>query len=110
MRYLFENYVLDPDRRELLHGSIGVAVEPQVFDLLLYLIRNRDRVVSRENVFASVWRGRIVSESALSTRINAARTAIGDNGDSQRLIRTLPRRGLRFVGTVLEEQNSAAPD
>ena len=108
MRYLFENYVLDPDRRELLHGRIGVPVEPQVFDLLLYLIRNRDRVVSREDVFASVWRGRIVSESALSTRINAARTAIGDNGESQRLIRTLPRKGLRFVGSVLEEQNAVA--
>ena len=108
MRYLFENYVLDPDRRELTHGRIGVPVEPQVFDLLLYLIRNRDRVVSREDVFASVWRGRIVSESALSTRINAARTAIGDNGESQRLIRTLPRKGLRFVGSVLEEQNAVA--
>jgi TolB-like protein len=106
VRYLFEDYVLDPDRRELLYGKSPVSVEPQVFDLLLYLIRNRERVVSREDVFASVWRGRIVSESALSTRINAARAAVGDNGEAQRLIRTLPRKGLRFVGAVLEEQGT----
>lgn len=108
VRFLFEDYVLDPDRRELLRGHTTVSLEPQVFDLLLYLIRNRERVVSREEVFASVWRGRVVSDSALSTRINAARAAVGDSGEAQRLIKTLPRKGLRFVGTVAEEHAVAA--
>jgi TolB-like protein/tetratricopeptide (TPR) repeat protein len=103
VRFLFENYVLDPDRRELLRGKTPVSIEPQAFDLLLYLIRNRERVVSRDEVFASVWRGRVVSESALSTRINAVRAAVGDNGEAQRLIKTLPRKGLRFVGAVVED-------
>jgi TolB-like protein len=103
VRYLFEDYAIDPNRRELLRGSSPVSVEPQVFDLLLYLIRNRDRVVSRDDLLADVWRGRIVSESALSTRINAVRAALGDSGVTQRLIKTVPRKGLRFVGTVLED-------
>jgi TolB-like protein len=106
VRYLFENYALDADRRELFRGATPVSVEPQVFDLLLYLIRNRERVVSRDDLLASVWQGRIVSESALSTRINATRCVIGDDGESQRLIKTLPRRGLRFVGAVREEQGN----
>ena len=107
VRYLFEDYTLDIDRRELLRGTGPVAVEPQVFDLLLYLIRNRERVVSRDDLLASVWRGRIVSDSALSTRINAARSVLGDNGEEQRLIKTLPRKGVRFVGAVREEAGIA---
>lgn len=103
MRYLFEDYAFDADRRELLRGKTPVSVEPQVFDLLLYLLRNREQVVSKDDILATVWRGRIVSESALSTRINAARSVLGDNGDEQRLIKTLPRRGLRFVGAVRED-------
>jgi TolB-like protein len=103
LRYLFEGYALDPDCRELLRGTAPVAVEPQVFDLLLYLIQNRERVVSKDDLLASVWHGRIVSESALSTRINAARAALGDTGAAQRLVRTLPRKGLRFVAPVLED-------
>ena len=106
MLYSFENYVFDSDRRELRRGTDFIAVQPQVFDLLEYLIRNRDRVVTRDDLMADIWGGRIVSESALSTRINAARTAIGDNGDEQRLIRTLPRKGVRFVGVVREECKS----
>jgi TolB-like protein/Tfp pilus assembly protein PilF len=105
--YLFENYALDADRRELRRGTSLVPVQPQVFDLLEYLIRNRERVVSKDDLIAAVWGGRIVSESALSTRINAARTAIGDCGEQQRLIRTLPRKGVRFVGTLQEEQRTA---
>ena len=84
-----------------------IPVEPQVFDLLEYLIGNRERVVTRDDLIESIWGGRIVSESALSTRINAARTAIGDSGAEQRLIKTLPRKGLRFVGSVREEQQGA---
>jgi TolB-like protein len=101
--YSFEDYVLDSDRRELRLGTDLVSVEPQVFDLLEYVIRNRQRVASKDDLLAAVWSGRIVSESVLTTRINAARCAIGDNGKDQRFIRTLPRKGIRFVGEVREE-------
>ena len=106
MRYLFDDFALDTGRRELGRGGVVVAVEPQVFDLLVYLIQNRTRVVSKDDLLASVWGGRIVSESALFSRINAARSAVGDNGEDQRLIKTLPRQGVRFVGTVREEEPS----
>ena len=85
-----------------------IAAEPQVFDLLEYLIRHRERVVSKDDLLAAIWHGRIVSESALTTRINSARAAIGDSGDSQRLIKTLRGKGFRFVGMVREEERSAA--
>ena len=80
-----------------------LAIEPQVFDLLVYLIQNRERVVSKDELLASIWGGRIVSESTLSTRITAARSAIGDSGDEQRLIKTLSRKGVRFIGAVREQ-------
>jgi DNA-binding winged helix-turn-helix (wHTH) protein len=105
--YTFEGYALDPDRRELRRGNSLVSVQPQVFDLLEFLIRNRDRVVSKDDILDAVWGGRIVSESALTTRINAARAALGDNGEDQRLIRTLRGKGIRFVGAVREEQRPA---
>lgn len=103
VRYLFEDYTLNTDRRELRRGSDLVSIEPQVFDLLAYLIQNRERVVSKDDLFATIWEGRIVSELALTTRINAARSAIGDSGEKQRLIKTLLRKGVRFVGEVREE-------
>src|SRR5215469_1488277 len=108
MIYVFENYSLDPERRELRRGAEVVAVEPQVFDLLHYLITARERVVTKDDVFAAVWNGRIVSESALTSRLTAVRQAVGDSGEEQRLIRTFPRRGLRFVGKVREEPGSDA--
>ena len=80
-----------------------VPVAPQVFDLIAYLLRNRDRVVSKNDLLTDIWGGRAVSDSALTTRINAARHAIGDTGEKQQFIRTLPRKGLRFVGEVEEE-------
>jgi DNA-binding winged helix-turn-helix (wHTH) protein/pimeloyl-ACP methyl ester carboxylesterase len=102
VQFRFENHLLDVDRRELRRGAELIDVEPQVFDLLLYLVQNRDRVVSKDDLIAGVWGGRIVSDSTLTSRINAARRALGDNGEEQRLIRTVVRRGIRFVGTVNE--------
>jgi DNA-binding winged helix-turn-helix (wHTH) protein len=106
--FVFDNYVLDTGRRELRRGHTVVSVQPQVFDLLEYLIRNRGHVISRDDLLDDIWGGRIVSESTLATRINAARSAISDDGESQRLIRTLPRKGIRFVGEVREEEEEQA--
>jgi pimeloyl-ACP methyl ester carboxylesterase/DNA-binding winged helix-turn-helix (wHTH) protein len=98
--FSFENFALDCERRELrAHGAI-VPVEPQVFDLLVYLIENRDRVVSKDDLIAAVWGGRIVSDSTLDSRINAVRKALGDSGGRQRFVRTIARKGHRFVGEV----------
>ena len=102
MIYAFDEYLLDADRRELRRGAALIAAEPQTFDLLLYLIQNRERVVSKDDLMAAVWSGRIVSESTLSSQINAVRRAIGDDGERQILVRTLPRKGFRFVGEVEE--------
>jgi TolB-like protein/Tfp pilus assembly protein PilF len=107
VRFCFAEYTLDPDRRELRRGSELIALEPQVFDLLVYLLRNNDRVVSKDDLIASVWGGRIVSESTLTSRINAARKAVGDSGKNQTLIRTIPRKGIRFVGAVTSRPNDA---
>jgi adenylate cyclase len=107
LRYLFEDYAFDTDRRELHRGADVVSVAPQVFDLLDYLIRNRERVVSKDDLINAVWNGRSVSDAALTTRLNVARSAIGDSGEEQRLIRTLPRKGFRFVGRVRETQEDA---
>ena len=102
MLYYFADFSLDPSRRELSRNGRQIAVEPLVFDLLHFLIQRRDHVVSKDELIAGVWNGRIVSESTLTSRINAARQAIGDDGQRQSLIKTLPRRGLRFVGDTRE--------
>lgn len=109
MRYRFDDCVLDTGRRELSRGADVVAVEPQIFDLIACLIENRERVLSKEDLRHAVWQGRLVSESTLNAAINAARTAIGDNGDEQRLIRTFPRRGFRFMAAVQDEQAGIMP-
>jgi DNA-binding winged helix-turn-helix (wHTH) protein len=93
--YVFEDFTLDIDRRELRREGALTAVEPQVFDLLAHLICNRDRVISKDDLLAAVWKGRIVSEATLDSRINAARRAIRDTGEQQRLIKTVPRKGVR---------------
>ena len=105
MIYNFEDYSLDTDRHELCRGPERIAVEPQVFDLLHYLVRNRGRVVSKDDMIADVWKGRIVSKFTLSSRITAVRHAIGDRAEEQRLIRTIARKGIRFVGQVTEQKN-----
>jgi TolB-like protein len=103
MLYRFETFEFDTQRRELTKAGKPIAVEPQVFDLLEYLVRNRERVVSKDDIIASVWNGRVVSESTLTSRINSARNAVGDDGGTQRLIKTMRRRGVRFVGAVTEQ-------
>ena len=110
LRYFFEDYAFDTDRRELHRGADVVSITPQVFDLLDYLIRNRERVVSKDDLIKAIWNGRIVSDAALTTRLNAARGAIGDSGEEQRLIKTLPRKGFRFVGQVREAREVAGPN
>ena len=102
MAYVFADCELDCERRELRRDGTAVHLEPQVFDVLAQLVRNRNRVVSKDELLQAVWNGRIVSEDALTSRIGAARRAIGDTGEDQRLIRTVQRRGFRFVGDVRE--------
>nr|WP_249167922.1 tetratricopeptide repeat protein [Bradyrhizobium elkanii] len=102
LRYLFEDFVLDADKRELHRGHDAVSLAPQAFDLLVYLIRNRERVASKDEVISAIWGRGVVSDAALATRLNSARVAIGDSGDEQRLIKTLQRKGFRFVGEVRE--------
>lgn len=102
MLLAFGDYRLDVRRRELRRGGVVIELEPKVFDLLVFLVQHRDRVVSKDDLIRAVWNGRIVSESAVTTRINAARRAIGDDGTAQRLIRTFTRKGVRFMGDVIE--------
>ena len=104
--FQFEGYTIDPARRELRLADEVIHVEPQVFDLLVYLVENRDRVVSKDELFGAVWQGRIVSEATLSSRINAARRAIGDSGERQAYIRTIPRRGFLFAGHLVRAENT----
>jgi TolB-like protein/DNA-binding winged helix-turn-helix (wHTH) protein/Tfp pilus assembly protein PilF len=102
VQFNFEDCVLDPERRELSRGAKPVAISPKVFDLLLHLVRHRERVVSKDELLAAVWSGRIVSESTVTSHLNAVRKAIGDSGEEQRLVRTIARKGFRFVGEVRE--------
>jgi TolB-like protein len=100
MIFNFGDCRLDVERRELRHRGAALHVEPQVFDLLVYLLNNRDRVVTKDDLIGSVWGDRIISDSTLTSRINAARRAIGDTGKSQKLIRTIARKGFRFIEAV----------
>jgi TolB-like protein/tetratricopeptide (TPR) repeat protein len=100
VQFVFANHVLDTEVHELRRGSGPLAIEPQVFNVLVYLLQNRDRVVSKDELIASVWGDRVVSDANLTSRINAARKAVGDNGGDQKLIRTIARKGFRFVGVV----------
>jgi DNA-binding winged helix-turn-helix (wHTH) protein len=102
--YRFDDCVLDTERRELRRADALRAVEPQVFDLLEYLMRHRERVVGRDELLKAIWRGHEVSDAVLSTRINAARAAIGDSGRDQNVIRTFLRKGFRFVRPVRERK------
>jgi TolB-like protein/DNA-binding winged helix-turn-helix (wHTH) protein len=107
MQYRFADFELDLSQQELRRLGESVHIEPQVFDVIVHLVRNHDRIVSKDELIETVWNGRIISEAALSSRINGARRALGDNGTDQHLIRTLHKRGFRFVGEV---QAVSAPE
>jgi TolB-like protein/Tfp pilus assembly protein PilF len=109
VQFRFADHTLDTDRRELHRGSEPLAVEPQVLDLLIYLVQNRGRVVSKDDLIDSVWGGRIVSDTTLTSRVYAARKAVGDSGRNQMLIRTVTRKGLRFVGEVCTQSSRDEP-
>lgn len=100
MRYSFSNCLLDTDRHLIFRDEVPVDTEPQVFDLIHLLVRNAGALVTRDQIVEEVWKGRIVSESAISARINAARKAVGDNGKEQAVIKTVTRRGLQLVAAV----------
>ena len=100
MEIRFADFEIDIGQQELRRAGAAIPIEPQVFDLLIHLVRHRDRIVSKDELFETIWQGRIVSEAALSSRINAARRAIGDNGNDQIFIKTLHKRGFRFIGEV----------
>jgi TolB-like protein/Flp pilus assembly protein TadD len=100
--YRFSGLTLDTSSFELKRGDEDIALEPQVFSLLLYLLENRDRIVSKDDLIAAVWDGRIVSDAALNSRINAVRRAVGDDGKAQAIVKTFPRRGFRFVADVVQ--------
>ena len=104
MIFHFDQYTLDTDRLELRCGTDPIDLEPQVFSVLSYLAENRDHVVSKDDLIEAVWDGRVISDSTLNSRINSARRAVGDDGKSQSVIRTFPRRGFRFVADVVEDE------
>lgn len=108
MKFRFGTYLLDTGSSELLQAGMPIPVEPQVFDLLAILIERRDRVVSKDELVAKVWNGRIVSDATITSRINLARQAVGDTGRDQAVIRTFPKRGFRFVADVEPEEPSKA--
>jgi TolB-like protein len=110
VQFIFSDCVLDPDRRELTRNARPVSIGPKVFDVLLYLVRNRERVVSKDDLLDAVWAGRIVSESTMNSHINAVRQAIGDSGSEQRLIKTVARKGFRCIAEVAETPPPSSSD
>lgn len=100
MKFEFSGFTVDTERRELSDGSELISMQPQAFALLVFLIENADRVVSKDEIFDTVWQGRIVGDGTLNARINAIRSAVGDDGTRQQVIKTLPRQGFRFVACL----------
>ena len=116
MIYTFDEFSLDLERLELRHGETAIKIEPQVFDLLKLLVTSNGRMVPRDEIFSAIWGDRIVSDTALSSRIKDARKALGDDGKTQKYIKTVQRRGLQFgvsvteVGTESLNPSDALPD
>jgi TolB-like protein/Flp pilus assembly protein TadD len=110
MRYRFAEFELDTERLEFKAAGELRALEPQVFDVLRHLVENAERLVGRDELIEAVWDGRIVSDATVSARINAVRRAVGDSGERQALIKTMPRRGFRFVAPVVSGDEAPALD
>ena len=110
MKYFFREFSLDPERFELCRGGVPVKAEPQIIELLTLLVKNNERLLSKDEINEQIWRGRVVSDSALSSRIKALRQLLGDSGKTQEIIQTVHRKGFRFVAEVTAEQNSNSPD
>ena len=108
MIYRFGKITLDTESYELAQDGEASPIEPQVFSLLQFLIENRGRVLSKDEIIEQVWDGRIVSDAALNSAINAARRGVGDNGKDQSVIKTFPRRGFRFVAHVTDDGDGVA--
>jgi DNA-binding winged helix-turn-helix (wHTH) protein len=102
MVWCFGAFRIDPGRFELTAGESPVRIEPQVLALLIHLVRNRDRMVSKDEIVAAVWNGGIASDASITSRIRSARQAVGDDGDRQDIIRTIHGRGYRFVAEVTQ--------
>ncbi|MEJ2129511.1 MAG: winged helix-turn-helix domain-containing protein, partial [Woeseiaceae bacterium] len=109
MIYAFGSMELDLAKVELRDNGEPRSIEPQVFALIAYLAEHRDRMVSRDELFEKLWEGRVVSDSALASRIKSARRALGDDGRTQAVIKTVHGQGLRFVADVQVRQSRAAP-
>jgi pimeloyl-ACP methyl ester carboxylesterase/DNA-binding winged helix-turn-helix (wHTH) protein len=106
----FDDFELDTAQYELRGAGTVIRVEPQVFDVMTQLVGNHERLVTKEELFDTVWGGRFVGEAALTSRIKAARRALGDDGESQRYIRTVRGRGYQFVGTLIEPAQAVEPE
>jgi signal transduction histidine kinase/DNA-binding response OmpR family regulator len=107
LNFRFACFEIDVARQELRRAGAVVHIEPQVFDLIVYLVQHRDRIVSKDELIEAIWQGRFVSEAALSSRISAARRALGDSGNDQSLIHTQRKRGFRFIGEILHSGSAA---
>lgn len=107
--YAFSGFHLDTSGQELTADGEGIPLQPQVFDLLVFLVEHRDRVVTKDEIIDAIWAGRAISDGTLNARINAARRAVGDTGEAQDVIRTYPRKGFRFVGDVAETAPETEP-
>ena len=109
MRYIFGDCELEPQRFELRRHGQARPIEPQVFDVLVLLIRERHRVVTKQEILDTVWGHRFVGESALTSRIKSLRQAVGDDGTAQGIVRTVRGRGYQFVAHVIERPTPSTP-
>ena len=110
MKYQIAEFLIDTARYRISSGDAPIPAEPKVFDLLVYLIRHRDRVVTREELFREVWDGREVSDATLSNHVKSARKILGDSGELQKTILTIRGRGYQFIAPVTVIPEGAGGD
>jgi DNA-binding winged helix-turn-helix (wHTH) protein len=109
MVYQFNQFTLDTNQYQLSLSDKSISIEPLVFDLLVYLIQHRNRVVTREELLENLWKGKVVTDAALGARLKDARKAIQDSGSKQAVIKTVHGRGYQFIANVIEAQNENSP-